>query len=281
MPEFAKGDTICLGKRKEGAIERMKEKAKVLIAESAGEYCAKCASLLKTYGFEAMIVPRDGLTVVQMVGEMRPQVVLMDVFMPRLDAIGVMKSVKEMTLGYEPRFMITSTFSNPMLENELITAGACYFFLMPFDPEVMVERVIKMAGMPLGASFPGPETVAGSEPDLEVMVTEIIHQIGVPAHIKGYHYVRESIMLAVKTPEIINSVTKLLYPTVAKKYATTASRVERAIRHAIEVAWDRGDVDTLNSYFGYTIHNGRGKPTNSEFVAMIADKLRLRLKNAN
>ena len=146
---------------------------------------------------------------------------------------------------------------------------------------VMVERVIKMAGMPLGASFPGPETVAGSEPDLEVMVTEIIHQIGVPAHIKGYHYVRESIMLAVKTPEIINSVTKLLYPTVAKKYATTASRVERAIRHAIEVAWDRGDVDTLNSYFGYTIHNGRGKPTNSEFVAMIADKLRLRLKNAN
>jgi len=113
------------------------------------------------------------------------------------------------------------------------------------------------------------------------MVTEIIHQIGVPAHIKGYHYVRESIMLAVQTPEIINSVTKLLYPTVAKKFGTTASRVERAIRHAIEVAWDRGDVDTLNSYFGYTIHNGRGKPTNSEFVAMIADKLRLRLKNAN
>ena len=186
-----------------------------------------------------------------------------------------------MNLGYEPRFMITSTFSNPMLENELITAGACYFFLMPFDPEVMVERVIKMAGMPSGASLPGSEAVAGSEPDLEVMVTEIIHQIGVPAHIKGYHYVRESIMLAVKTPEIINSVTKLLYPTVAKKYATTASRVERAIRHAIEVAWDRGDVDTLNSYFGYTIHNGRGKPTNSEFVAMIADKLRLRLKNAN
>lgn len=259
----------------------MKEKAKVLIAESAGEYCAKCASLLKTYGFEAVIVPRDGLAVVQMVGEMRPKVVLMDVFMPRLDAIGVMKSVREMNLGYEPRFMITSTFSNPMLENELITAGACYFFLMPFDPEVMVERVIKMAGMPSGASLPGSEAVAGSEPDLEVMVTEIIHQIGMPAHIKGYHYVRESIMLAVKTPEIINSVTKLLYPTVAKKYATTASRVERAIRHAIEVAWDRGDVDTLNSYFGYTIHNGRGKPTNSEFVAMIADKLRLRLKNAN
>lgn len=202
----------------------------MLIVEGGGEYCAKCASLLKTYGFDTVVAPKDGLAVAQLIGETRPKVVLMDVFMPRLDAIGVMNSVKEMGLGYEPRFMVTSTFSNQMLENELMSAGACYFFLMPFDPEVMVERIVK---------------------------------------------------LAVQTPEIINSVTKLLYPTVAKKFGTTASRVERAIRHAIEVAWDRGDVDTLNSYFGYTIHNGRGKPTNSEFVAMIADKLRLRLKNAN
>ena len=110
------------------------------------------------------------------------------------------------------------------------------------------------------------------------MVTEIIHQIGVPAHIKGYNYLRESIILAIKDSEIINSVTKTLYPTVAKEHSTTSSRVERAIRHAIEVAWDRGDVNVLNSYFGYTIHNNRGKPTNSEFIAMISDKLRLRLK---
>ncbi len=115
---------------------------------------------------------------------------------------------------------------------------------------------------------------------LELMVTEIIHQIGVPAHIKGYHYLRESIILSVKNNDIINSVTKLLYPTVAKKYNTTSSRVERAIRHAIEVAWDRGDIDVLNSYFGYTIQNDRGKPTNSEFIAMISDKLRLQLKSA-
>ena len=250
----------------------------MLIVEGGGEYCAKCASLLKTYGFDTVVAPKDGLAVAQLIGETRPKVVLMDVFMPRLDAIGVMNSVKEMGLGYEPRFMVTSTFSNQMLENELMSAGACYFFLMPFDPEVMVERIVKLAGVP---SAPIGASAAGGEPNLELMVTEIIHQIGVPAHIKGYHYVRESIMLAVQTPEIINSVTKLLYPTVAKKFGTTASRVERAIRHAIEVAWDRGDVDTLNSYFGYTIHNGRGKPTNSEFVAMIADKLRLRLKNAN
>ena len=253
----------------------------MLIVEGGGDYCVKCASLLKTYGFDTVVAPKDGLAVAQLIGETRPKVVLMDVFMPRLDAIGVMNSVREMGLGYEPRFMVTSTFSNQMLENELMSAGACYFFLMPFDPEVMVERIVKLAGVssaPIGA---GAEHAAGGEPNLELMVTEIIHQIGVPAHIKGYHYVRESIMLAVQTPEIINSVTKLLYPTVAKKFGTTASRVERAIRHAIEVAWDRGDVDTLNSYFGYTIHNGRGKPTNSEFVAMIADKLRLRLKNAN
>ena len=117
-----------------------------------------------------------------------------------------------------------------------------------------------------------------SDQELELMVTEIIHQIGVPAHIKGYHYLREAILLSVKNSEIINSVTKLLYPTVAKNHSTTSSRVERAIRHAIEVAWDRGDIDVLNSYFGYTIQNERGKPTNSEFIAMISDKLRLKLK---
>ena len=113
-----------------------------------------------------------------------------------------------------------------------------------------------------------------------MMVTEIIHQLGVPAHIKGYHYLRTSIILSVKDPEMVNAVTKLLYPTVAKQYKTTSSRVERAIRHAIEVAWDRGDIDTLNSYFGYTVNTGRGKPTNSEFIALIADKMRLRLKAA-
>lgn len=116
---------------------------------------------------------------------------------------------------------------------------------------------------------------------IEFKVTEILHQIGVPAHIKGYHYLRDSIVMSVENPDIINAVTKQLYPSVAKRFSTTASRVERAIRHAIEVAWDRGDVDILNSYFGYTIHNGRGKPTNSEFIAMISDKLRLQMKSAS
>lgn len=146
--------------------------------------------------------------------------------------------------------------------------------LKPFELEDLVDRVIALSDF----HAPAETSAKPNSTDLEVMITEVIHQIGVPAHIKGYHYLRESIRLSIEDPEMINSVTKLLYPTVAKTYNTTSSRVERAIRHAIEVAWDRGDVDTLNAYFGYTIHNSRGKPTNSEFIAMIADKLRLKLK---
>ena len=142
----------------------------------------------------------------------------------------------------------------------------------------MAERIIKLSGWRNETTPLKVSNTTVSDSDLELMVTDIIHQIGVPAHIKGYHYLREAIMLSIKNAEIINSVTKLLYPTVAKKYATTASRVERAIRHAIEVAWDRGDIDVLNGYFGYTIQVERGKPTNSEFIAMISDKLRLKLK---
>ena len=142
---------------------------------------------------------------------------------------------------------------------------------------MFAERIIQLSGWKNTASPVVKDNVV-CDSDLELMVTEIIHQIGVPAHIKGYQYLREAIILSVKDIEMINSVTKQLYPTVAKKNQTTSSRVERAIRHAIEVAWDRGDIDVLNSYFGFTIHNARGKPTNSEFIAMIADKLRLRLK---
>ena len=143
--------------------------------------------------------------------------------------------------------------------------------------QIFAERIKQMTG----AGHAGQDNILkmnGADNSLEVTVSEIMHQIGVPAHIKGYQYLREAIILAVNDDEIMNSVTKLLYPTVAKTYKTTASRVERAIRHAIEVAWDRGDVDVLSSYFGYTIQNSRGKPTNSEFIAMISDKLRLKMK---
>ena len=173
--------------------------------------------------------------------------------------------------------MVMSSFDNPQLEKGALENGAAYYFIKPFDITVLAERIILLSGW---KNKPQQSNITNysSERDLEFMITEIIHQIGVPAHIKGYHYLRDSIILSVNDPEYINCITKLLYPTVAKKYSTTSSRVERAIRHAIEVAWDRGNVNVLDSYFGYTINSGRGKPTNSEFIAMIADKLRLRLK---
>ena len=251
-------------------------KTTVLIAEDNKELCGKYESLLRGYGFQLIQAPKDGLKILSMIREEHPDVVLMEVFMPNLDALAVINQVKKAG-GPTPVFMTMSAFDNPLLENELIKCGVSYHFLRPFDPDILVERVVQIAGMNNQAAAP---SVPKSAPDLEVMVTEIILQIGVPAHIKGYQYLRQSIILAVNDPDIINSITKQLYPTVAKQNGTTSSRVERAIRHAIEVAWDRGDVDVLNSYFGYTIHNLRGKPTNSEFIAMIADKLRLRLKNA-
>ncbi len=255
----------------------MTNKIKVLIADDNKEFCAQCSALLRTYDYETVVAPKDGFRVVELVEENQPNIVLLDVFMPRLDAIGVMKTIRESQISVQPLFMMMSTFDNPVLERELLNSGASYYFLKPFDTDVLVERIVQISGYKKAdiLDLPGAGKL---QPDLEMMVTEIIHQIGVPAHIKGYHYLRESILLAVNNADIINSVTKQLYPTVAKKFGTTSSRVERAIRHAIEVAWDRGDVDILNSYFGYTIHNGRGKPTNSEFIAMIADKLRLRLK---
>ena len=173
-----------------------------------------------------------------------------------------------------PAFVILSNFTSPALEREVMGSGASYFMVSPFEAGELAQRVQQIVGT--GTAAPA----RGGEEPLEIQVTEILHQIGVPAHIKGYHYLRDSILMAVRTPEIINAVTKQLYPSVAKDYETTPSRVERAIRHAIEVAWDRGDVDVLTGYFGYTIHNTRGKPTNSEFIAMISDRLRLHMKSA-
>lgn len=261
----------------------MMNKLKVLIADNSMDFGQICSSVLSAHGFQCVTAEKDGFYVVEVIKRERPDIVLLDVFMSHLDAIGVMKSVASLDLPKKPMFMVMSSFDNPMLQKEVMTGGAAYYFLKPFDMDVLAERMLQLAGMGETASMqpagnaPAPKEKI-SQANLEMMVTQIIHQIGVPAHIKGYHYLRESIMLAVENSDIINAVTKQLYPTVAKKHDTTSSRVERAIRHAIEVAWDRGDVDTLNSYFGYTIHNSRGKPTNSEFIAMISDKLRLELK---
>ena len=174
--------------------------------------------------------------------------------------------------------MLTSSVDNVRFEQEVLAAGADYYFLKPFDLDILAERISQLTGWNTAGQENIRKVSSDVQGNLEVVVSEIMHQIGVPAHIKGYQYLREAIILSINDSEMMNSVTKLLYPTVAKTFKTTPSRVERAIRHAIEVARDRGDVDVLSSYFGYTIQNSRGKPTNSEFIAMISDKLRLRMK---
>lgn len=256
----------------------MGKKLKVVIAENGTELGKSCEKALKGYGMDVIMCEKDGSLLLEKIRTEKPDVVLADIFMQNQDILGVLDEIKKTDTKERPMIMAMSSFDNPRLEKETLNAGASYYFLKPFDINAMAERIIRLSGWRNEISPVVVKDNVVTDPELELMVTEIIHQIGVPAHIKGYHYLREAIILSVKNSEIINSVTKLLYPTVAKNHGTTSSRVERAIRHAIEVAWDRGDIDVLNSYFGYTIQNDRGKPTNSEFIAMISDKLRLRLK---
>ena len=253
----------------------MSKQQKVLIAEESAEFGQACAGLLRSRGFETVLIPKDGSEVLNALTAHRPDILLMDASMARIDALGVLKKLPELQLHKKPLIFLMSGMDNPQLEREALSAGADYYFLKPIDIGILTDRIdLLSSGANGAAAVQDPK----KDMNLELIVSDIMHQIGVPAHIKGYQYLREAIILSINDSEMMNSVTKLLYPTVAKTYSTTSSRVERAIRHAIEVAWDRGDVDVLSSYFGYTIQNTRGKPTNSEFIAMISDKLRLRLK---
>lgn len=249
---------------------------KIMLAEEGNEFGLSCAGALRSYGYDVTLVPKDGTEVINRIAKNTPDVLLMDTFMQRVDALGVMKEMKNINFDKKPLIMLMSSVDNQNLEQEALSMGADYYFLKPFNVDVMAERITQLTGW--GNSTKMKIETDNRLPDLQVVVSDIMHQIGVPAHIKGYQYLREAIILSVEDPDIMSSVTKVLYPTVAKNFKTTSSRVERAIRHAIEVAWDRGDLDVLSSYFGYTIQNSRGKPTNSEFIAMISDKLRLRLK---
>lgn len=249
----------------------------VLIADDNRTFCDQLSAILKTKGLETVICGKDGNIVLKELAEKKPAIAILDVFMRNIDAEGVVSRVLSSPGTDKPLFIASSTVDHPSLQERMLELGVVYYFNKPFDPQVLAERIEFFAGS--GSAAPRRETGIRAGASLEATVTDIILEIGVPAHIKGYQYVRDSIILAVRQPDVINGITKVLYPEVAKMNGTTASRVERAIRHAIEVAWDRGDVDILNSYFGYTIHNLRGKPTNSEFIAMIADKIRLKEKS--
>ncbi len=248
----------------------MSRKINVLLADNSEYFAVPCANVMKSHGLDVTLTEKDGKAVLEALTSHHFDVVLMDLFLPRLDALGVLEGLAQ--AEHRPLVMVMSGFDNPALEREAMAAGADYYFLKPFDAAAISRRIQSLCGDHPAAP------VRKEISNLEMQVTEIIHQIGVPAHIKGYQYLRDAILMAIEDDSIINAVTKRLYPAVAKKHGTTSSRVERAIRHAIEVAWDRGDVDTLTAYFGYTIHNERGKPTNSEFIAMISDKFRLQLK---
>lgn len=251
----------------------MSNNLKVLLTGEGSEFGKNCANVLRTYGCDVILVQKDGKALLSRVESSGADVVVMDAFMSNLDALGVINKLNERE--DKPLLMVMSSTDNPRFEQEILSAGADYYFLKPFDIQMLAQRINQLTGW---SKSQGDVSKLQDTTDLQVTVSEIMHQIGVPAHIKGYQYLREAIVLSINDREMMSSVTKVLYPTVAKMYSTTSSRVERAIRHAIEVAWDRGDVDVLSSYFGYTIQNTRGKPTNSEFIAMISDKLRLRMK---
>lgn len=253
----------------------MDEKIKILIGDDSAQAGFSCASALRDQGFYVLTRQKSAIVILDAIRSEQPDVVVVDAILPGFDAIELIKRTMSQD-GKKPFFIVTSPVDNAFIAEQVLSAGASYFMLKPFDPAILGERIKMMMHIDSGLSLGSKTRDTGKSPNLDIIVTDMIHQIGVPAHIKGYHYLREAIKGAVRDPQMLESITKILYPTVAKQFATTPSRVERAIRHAIEVAWNRGDVDTLNSFFGYTIDNDKGKPTNSEFIALITDKICLK-----
>lgn len=228
----------------------------------------------------------NGEEICNIIKEKEPDVVILDIIMPKVDGLSVMeKCSHDSSMKKPPAFIIVSAVGQERITEDAFNLGADYYMLKPFDNQMLLNRIkhVRRAGekrmKEINRQPLREETPTYTKGNLEADVTNIIHEIGVPAHIKGYQYLRDAIILSVNDMEMLNSITKILYPTIAKRHQTTPSRVERAIRHAIEVAWSRGKMDTIDELFGYTVSNGKGKPTNSEFIALIADKIRLEYKN--
>ena len=272
----------------------MKEKIKVLIADDNIEFAITLNGYLeKNENMEVIGMARDGIEAYQMIIEKEPDVVLLDVIMPHLDGLGVLEKINSSNISKMPLCIMLSAVGQDKITQKAINLGAEYYVVKPFDIGLLMKRIQDFKYYEPGSlksNFASREIKQQyieiapenkkDESNLEALVTNVIHEVGVPAHIKGYQYLREAIMMVINDIDIINQITKQLYPEIADKYGTTPSRVERAIRHAIEVAWGRGQADVVESIFGYTVSASKGKPTNSEFIAMIADKLRLELKSA-
>ena len=260
------------------------EKVRVLVADDNREFCRNLKDYFATVdSIELVGVAYDGKEAYEMTILTKPDVVLMDVIMPHLDGFGALSKINNSSdIPKKPNVIVISSIASDKITLKAMSLNAKYFLVKPVEFSVIAERIKEFKDT--NTSFKNMKNVlkiSSGTFDVEANVTSIIQKIGIPAHIKGYQYIREAIMMVIKDMDTINSVTKILYPTIARKYNTTSSRVERAIRHAIEVAWDRGDPDVLDSMFGYTILSSKGKPTNSEFIAMISDKLRLSMKDAS
>ena len=274
----------------------MKEKTTILIADDNAEFARTLTKYIeKEEDMEVVAVAKDGNEAVKMIENVQPDIALLDVIMPHLDGLGVLEKIIDLNIAKKPTCIMLSAVGQDKITQRAIELGANYYVVKPFDINLLIKRIkeiknykapqFKTTSPQIRENYKAPyieirNDARNDKENLEALVTNVIHEVGVPAHIKGYQYLREAIMMVVNDIEVINQITKQLYPDIAKKFNTTPSRVERAIRHAIEVAWGRGQTEVVESIFGYTVSASKGKPTNSEFIAMISDKLRLELKSA-
>ncbi len=267
------------------------KKIRVVITDDNKDFCEILSEYLgKQSDMEVVGMAHNGLEACSLIESKQPDVVILDVIMPHLDGIGVLERMNSIEFKKRPVFIMLSAVGQDKITDRALGLGAEYYIIKPFDMATLTTRIRQLKStqqiIKNGPTTPSKHKVTNTEKatyelsalGLEKEVTNVIHEIGIPAHIKGYQYLRDAIIMSINDMDILNSITKQLYPNIAKKYGTTPSRVERAIRHAIEVAWSRGKMDTIDKLFGYTVNNGKGKPTNSEFVALIADRLRLELQ---
>ena len=281
-----------------GGLFLLNQKMRILIADDNKDFSDILMEFInRQEDMEVVDVASNGEQACDLIAEVQPDIVILDVIMPYLDGIGVLERVNTLSLEKRPLFVMLSAVGQDKITERALALGAEYYIVKPFDMETLANRIRQLKSMALSGnnnnntviSTPTPNMAASKQllpktkgmvtgHNLEAEVTSVIHEIGVPAHIKGYQYLRDAIIMVINDMDILNSITKQLYPSIAKQYNTTPSRVERAIRHAIEVAWSRGKMDTIDKLFGYTVNNGKGKPTNSEFIALIADRLRLEMQ---
>lgn len=258
----------------------MQEEIKIVLVDDNKEFC----ELVKEYldqqeNMRVVGVAYNGLEGLEQIKEHQPDVVILDIIMPHLDGIGVLEELNRQNAVQSQKIIMLTAFGHEEVTQRVVELGANYYIMKPFDLEKLVDRIQQLMApsQQVTTSFSGA-ALAPKKKDISIRITEIMHQIGVPAHIKGYLYLREAIEMVTKEIELLGAITKELYPMVAKKFNTTPSRVERAIRHAIEVSWERGNTKAINNIFGHSVTTESGKPTNSQFIAKIADKLRMELK---